>query len=59
MPDLEPLVDRALAWFSDPVAAWDGDPLILPASATLFCGESTGPASSPDAERPEAVAGAV
>ncbi len=44
MPDLEPLVDQALAWFVGADGEWDGDPLILPASSDLFRGESTGPA---------------
>lgn len=44
MPAIAPLLGRCLDWFASPDAAWTGPLRIVPDAASLFEGESTGPA---------------
>lgn len=48
MPDIEPLLDDVLRWFTKPDTPWKGTLQIEPTAPLLFTGESTGPAQPRD-----------
>lgn len=44
MPDIDPLLERCFAWFTESAVSWSGDLRLVPERPKLFKGESTGSA---------------